>query len=86
MRQLDPSWWKNSRVGGKTRVLDGLARIVRGQGKLGDIDEVGLDARTLSQFLGDKPCRVLAHPAHSGRTKNHRDVQTPTRIHKHALL
>src|ERR1700756_5073526 len=61
-----------------------LARIVRGQGELCDIDEIGLDARTLSQLVSDKPGCVLAHSAHSGRTKDHRDVQTPIRIHNHA--
>src|SRR5437660_9452699 len=48
-------------LGGKVGVLNGLSRIVSGQWKLYDIDEVGLDARALTQFPGYKASCVQAH-------------------------
>src|SRR2546430_10462405 len=47
-------------LGGKVGVLDSLSRIVGGQWKLCDIDEVGLDARALTQFPGYKASCVQA--------------------------
>src|SRR5207245_6102656 len=73
-------------LGGKVGVLDGLSRIVGGQWKLCDIDEVGLDARALAQFPGYKASCVQAHTPHSGGTENHRDEHWPTCFHKPAPL
>src|SRR5437899_1884225 len=73
-------------LGGKVGVLDGLSRIVGGQWKLCDIDEVGLDARALTQFPGYKASCVQAHTPHSGGTENHRDEQWTTCSHKPAPL
>src|SRR5439155_26337893 len=73
-------------LGGKVGVLDGLSRIVGGQWKLCDIDEVGLDARALAQFPGYTASCVQAHTPHSGGTENHRDEQWTTCFHKPAPL
>jgi len=54
-------------------MLARLASIVRGQGKLCDIDEVGLDAVAFAQFTRDNARRVQAHATHSGCTQNDRD-------------
>ena len=43
-------------------MLDRLASIVRGQGKLCDIDEVGLDAVAFAQFTRDNARRRLMRP------------------------
>src|SRR5947208_13615802 len=73
-------------LGGEVGVLDGLSRIVGRQWKLCDIDEVGLDARALTQFPGYKASCVQAHTPPSGGTENHRDEQWTTCFHKPAPL
>jgi len=41
-------------------LLKGLARIVRRQGKLCDIDEVGFNTGALAQFPGERAaCRLM---------------------------
>jgi len=49
----------HAHLGGKVGLLNGLAGVVCGQGKLCDIDDVCFNARAIVQFPGDKPSRVI---------------------------
>ena len=73
LRRHDHQCVSLAHLGGEVGVLNGLARIVGGQGKLCDIDEVGFNPGALAQFSGNKLSRVQAHAAHPGCTQDHRD-------------
>jgi hypothetical protein len=68
LRGYDDQGIRFAHFGGEIRVLDCLPRIVRGQGKLCDIDKIGRDAFTFAQFPSHQLRCVQAHTTDSGCT------------------